>query len=213
MSLYTSCNYRKKLFLLRSKLKNLFLAFYSSFNVSLTIPFKLTQTMSLTFLNFTNYIAPASLCYIDRSFEISKHSNFSQIVVPTEHTVQHMFLLKSMLTHKRNVLLVGPTGTGKSVYVAAQLRRLASGFDQPHLENGALAKEKKISYTTTCALSFSAQTSANTTQDIIDAQVYKIRKGIYGPSSGGKRMVALEQRHGFFFVDDLNMPQKEEYGE
>ena len=123
-----------------------------------------------------------------------------------------MFLLKSMLTHKRNVLLVGPTGTGKSVYVAAQLRRLASGFDQPHLENGALAKEKKISYTTTCALSFSAQTSANTTQDIIDAQVYKIRKGIYGPSSGGKRMVALEQRHGFFFVDDLNMPQKEEYG-
>ena len=123
-----------------------------------------------------------------------------------------MFLLKSMLTHKRNVLLVGPTGTGKSVYVAAQLRRLASGFDQPHLENGALAKEKKISYTTTCALSFSAQTSANTTQDIIDAQVYKIRKGIFGPSSGGKRMVALEQRHGFFFVDDLNMPQKEEYG-
>jgi dynein heavy chain len=144
---------------------------------------------------------------IERSFEISKSSHFSNIVVPTTHTVQHMYLLQALLTHKRNVLFVGPTGTGKSVYIAAQLKRLAFGFDQNHVTK----KENKLSYSTVVSLAFSAQTSANTTQDIIDAKTSKIRKGLYGPATS-KRIVSLEKRHGFIFVDDLNMPEKEEYG-
>ena len=134
-------------------------------------------------------------------------------VLATEHMVQLVFLMTSMLIHKRNVLLVRPMGTGNSVYVATQLRRLASGSDQLHLENDALAKEKEISYmNNTFASYFSAQTSANAKRDIFDAQVYTIRKGIYSPSSSGRRTMALEQQHSFFFVDDLNMSQKEEYG-
>lgn len=52
-------------------------------------------------------------------------------------------------------------------------------------------------------MTFSAQTSANQTQDYLDDKFEKRRKGVYGPPVGKKFII---------FVDDLNMPKKEEYG-
>ena len=53
------------------------------------------------------------------------------------------------------------------------------------------------------AIGFSAQTSANETERIIDGKMEKKRKGVYGPALG---------KEGVIFVDDLNMPQKQRYG-
>ena len=86
----------------------------------------------------------------------------------------------------KHSLFCGPTGTGKTISIANEMRL---GFDPEEYENLGLA--------------FSAQTSANQTQNIIDGKMEKRRKGVYGPRLGKK---------GIIFVDDLNMPQKEKYG-
>eukprot|EP00960_Hanusia_phi_P013114 383004-Hanusia_phi.AAC.2 len=117
-----------------------------------------------------------------------------EIIVPTIDTTRYTFLLdiccrNAVLNHDLNrmaFLLVGPTGTGKTIYI------------NNHLLNGLSPDEF-----TTISLGFSAQTSAMQTQDIIDGKLDKRRKGVYGPPVGKKCIV---------FIDDLNMPTKEVYG-
>ena len=117
-----------------------------------------------------------------------------EIIVPTIDTTRYTFWLdrccrNASLNHKLNkmaFLLVGPTGTGKTVYI------------NNHLLHGLSPEKFSV-----ISLGFSAQTSAGQTQDIIDAKLDKRRKGVYGPPMGKQCLV---------FVDDLNMPTKETYG-
>jgi dynein heavy chain len=122
---------------------------------------------------------------IDRT-PIPNDSSFRQIMVPTVDTVRYLFLANLAITNNNPILFCGPTGTGKSVYL------------QGHL----LAMDKEL-FAPPNFVGFSAKTSANVTQYLIDAKLDKRRKGFYGPPIG-KKMVVL--------IDDLNMPQKETYG-
>ena len=64
------------------------------------------------------------------------------------------------------VLCIGPTGTGKSLAIAD---KLINGMP--------------VQYTPEFIV-FSAKTSANQTQDLIDGKLDKRRKGVFGPPLG-----------------------------
>lgn len=109
---------------------------------------------------------------------------FSQIIVPTSDTISYTFVIDRLVRSGKHILCVGDTGTGKTVTV------------QDKLNNDLPADMTPVFMT------FSARTSANQTQDLIDSKMDKRRKGVFGPPSGKKMIISL---------DDMNMPQREKY--
>ncbi|XP_046961667.1 dynein axonemal heavy chain 12 [Vanessa cardui] len=116
---------------------------------------------------------------------VKEQINLLQTVIPTLETEKYLFLLKLHTKFSKPLLLIGPTGTGKSFYVqnflmSVDLEKFTPGF---------------ITFTTT--------TSANQTQDLVLSKLVKRRKNNYGPTKGKQAII---------FIDDMNMPAKEVYG-
>ncbi|CAM9544257.1 unnamed protein product [Chrysoparadoxa australica] len=111
--------------------------------------------------------------------------SFNEIIIPTTDSVRYTYLVDLLVKGGKHVLATGPTGTGKTVNINEYLQTGVSDAFVP------------------VCLTFSAQTGANQTQDLIDGKCEKRRKGVFGPSAGKKFVL---------FVDDVNMPQREYYG-
>ncbi|KAL7697754.1 dynein heavy chain cytosolic putative [Lotmaria passim] len=116
---------------------------------------------------------------------IPDESEYQDIIVPTTETAKYSFLVHLMVRHMHPAMLVGDTGTGKTIMMKALLQGLP-----------------KDGYTLN-AIQFSAQTSANHLQRLIDGNCEKRHKGFYGPPINKKMVI---------FIDDTNLPQLEEYG-
>ena len=114
-------------------------------------------------------------------FVINPRAVPNEVIVPTIDTIRNSYLLDVLLRKGYHVLCSGPTGVGKSITVQ---EKLIKGMDP--------------SIYTPLTINFSARTSANQTQDVIDSKLEKRRKGVFGPPVGKKFII---------FVDDLNMPQ------
>merc|ERR1719482_580737 len=118
--------------------------------------------------------------------DIPKDMPFHEIIVETADTCRNQFLLRTLVESNYNVLISGPTGTAKTASINGML---LGGFSPDNYS--------------TIAFAFSAKTTANQTQDIIDGKLDKRKKGVFGPPINKKMIV---------FIDDLNMPAKEKYG-
>lgn len=110
------------------------------------------------------------------------------IIVPCVDTARYTRLLELCVMSVKPCLLVGGTGTGKSVCVRQMLNNRTLLPDDQYI---------------TATLMFSAQTTCSQTQSWVDSKLDRRRKGIFGPPNG---------KCAVFFIDDLNMPQLEKYG-
>lgn len=120
-----------------------------------------------------------------KAAQVKEQINLLQTVIPTLETEKYMYLLQLHTKFSKPLLLIGPTGTGKSFYIqnylmSINLEKYTPGF---------------ITFTTT--------TSANQTQDLVLSKLVKRRKNVYGPTKGKQAII---------FIDDMNMPAKEVYG-
>ena len=119
------------------------------------------------------------------NFEIPSQQMYHEIIVPTADSYRSIHMTKMLLSNDYHVITPGPTGTGKSI----------NAYNLISAKMGEIYQYIPIT--------FSAQTSANQTQDTIDLKLEKIKRGVYGAPVGKKYII---------FIDDLNMPKKEEYG-
>jgi len=117
-------------------------------------------------------------------FRYRADASFFNLIVPTVDTTRTSFVLSKVVEGGYNVLLGGNSGVGKTVIAQEFLADAPERF-------------------TSATKLFSAQTSAANLQAFLEEKLEKLRKNLLGPPSG-KTII--------FFIDDLNMPQKETYG-
>ena len=117
-------------------------------------------------------------------YTVDPKAQYAEIIVPTFDSIRMKYVKKLLITNGKHILAPGPTGTGKTINFVDMLNQ-----------------EMPEEYTM-IPITFSAQTSANQTQDGLDEKFEKRRKGVFGPPTGKKFVV---------FIDDLNMPKREVY--
>ncbi|GAB0093009.1 Dynein heavy chain [Sergentomyia squamirostris] len=108
-----------------------------------------------------------------------------ELIVPTKESGFIQNWLETCVDIRLPMLLVGPTGTGKSAIVNAFMRDLP--------KNKFLINN----------INLSARTTAQQVQELVMAKLDRRRKGVFGPPVGKKCLI---------FVDDMALPMRDKYG-
>lgn len=116
---------------------------------------------------------------------IPKNSLVTDIIIPTKETGYILHWLNTCVSNRIPLLLIGPTGTGKSATTINFLRNLDANKNLLNVIN------------------FSARTTSNQVQELVLSKLDKRRKGIFGPPLGKSCLI---------FFDDVGLPSRDTYG-
>jgi len=110
---------------------------------------------------------------------------FTSLYIPTKENVRTAYLIDLLQKRRKNVLLIGGTGTAKTSTIEHYVREL---------------NQEKMAFK---KINFSSATTNNLFQSTIESVIEK-RFRAFGPP-GGKKMTV--------FIDDINMPDINEWGD
>ena len=119
-----------------------------------------------------------------------------QLLIPCPSSVCISYLLQKRSDRKENVLLVGPTGCGKTVTMRHYLEWLSSSQTTTDASSRATA-------TVSRSASLTYASTTQTLQNLIDESLEKKAGKTYSPP--GRQSIVL-------FIDDLNLPRVDQYG-
>lgn len=117
--------------------------------------------------------------------DVSEETPINEIIVTTTENMKHVHMLKMLSQQSLPVVLIGGTGTGKTIAVNRFLRSLDNDSHD------------------SLTICFSAKSQANLTQEIITSRMEKRGRRSLGPANNKRFLV---------FIDDLNMPTVEKNG-
>jgi len=141
------------------------------------------------------YFDPEDLTFKDwderlkaQEFTYDREIPYWNLLVPTADTLKYSEIMEWLIHYRNPVFVTGGSGVGKSVIIHNLLRKI----QEPRQIDPIY-------------LIFSAQTSSPVTQATIEEKIKnnKVSKTIYGARPGRKNVI---------FIDDINMPTKEQYG-
>ena len=108
---------------------------------------------------------------IVEQYEVNSKLDFAELVVPTQDSIRTPTSWTCFLNCNKHVLMVGPTGTGKTINISQYLMGQSPKVEGRSIPSTAIP----------LTITFSANSSANMTQDQLDSKMDKRKKGVYGP--------------------------------
>jgi dynein heavy chain, axonemal len=117
-------------------------------------------------------------------FEMDSDTPLQAVLVHTAETIRVRFFLDVLMDIKHPVMLVGNAGVGKTVIINDKLHSLSENFAVTNIP-------------------FNFYTTSEMLQKVLEKPLEKKAGRNYGPP-GTKSMI--------YFIDDLNMPEVDEYG-
>jgi len=103
--------------------------------------------------------------------QISKHIAFSDIVVTTPHVTKYSYFLRTLMAHRKLIMLVGPAGSGASYLQLLFTNHwdLGKTLCMNYVSQNLMAKQ----HFSTIQMNFSAKTTARHVQATIEAKLQK----------------------------------------